>query len=346
MPRLPTPSGPSSLPQPVAESLARAGLIVPGHFSATALTGGISSDIFAVHSPDRPSFVVKQALARLRVRDDWRADTSRNQVEARWLRHVTGIMPENVPAVLLSDDHAGYFAMEYLAGLRPWKSDLLAGKISEQVFRQAGHVLGWLHARTWQDARTGQQFATDHLFRALRVEPYLLATGRRHPALGRLYEAEAGRLMSTKTALVHGDYSPKNLLIGADRFVMVDAEVGWYGDPAFDVAFLLTHLHLKALHHHPALPSESWRDAARLFVAEYSAALQERWNRDLEHRILRLLLMLLLARIDGQSPVEYLEDERRKILVRGFVHHHLPRPPASLADLGTAWVQTLKSSCA
>ena len=64
--------------------------------------------------------------------------------------------------------------------------------------------------------------------------------------------AEAERLVTCRSVLVHGDFSPKNLLVSGDRLVIIDCEVAWYGDPAFDLAFLLNHLCLKALYHAPA----------------------------------------------------------------------------------------------
>ena len=51
----------------------------------------------------------------------------------------------------------------------------------------------------------------------------------------------------TKRALVHGDVSPKNILVGPRGPVFLDAECAWYGDPAFDLAFCLNHLLLKCL---------------------------------------------------------------------------------------------------
>ena len=116
-------------------------------------------------------------------------------------------------------------------------------------------------------------------------------------------------------ALVHGDVSPKNILIGRRGPVFLDAECAWYGDPAFDLAFCLNHLLLKCL----------WnRRAASRFLACFDApgrdlsraASTGRRATTLEARAARLLPALLLARIDGKSPVEYITAESDKGRVR------------------------------
>lgn len=306
--------------------------------------GGISSDIFVVHRPGQPDFVVKQALSRLRVQADWRADTSRNRVEHQWLRHAARVVPGHVPVILHCDDAVGYFAMEYLGTLTAWKSSLMAGTIQPAVAETAGTLLGRLHAATWNSEEARATFATDHLFHALRIDPYLLATGERHTALRPYFQAEAERLAATKQALVHGDYSPKNLLVDAERFVIVDAEAGWFGDPVFDVAFALTHFHLKSLYHarNPE-KSAACLELVAAFIRGYATGLKQHWTEALEARAARLLLLLLLARIDGKSPAEYLTEPAQRDFVRDFVRRHLPSAPARLSSLTAAWSQSLSS---
>ena len=132
-----------------------------------------------------------------------------------------------------------------------WKELLLGGLCRATHAAQAGEILGTIHRRTAGDAEVARKFKTTADFRQLRLEPYLLTTGARHPDLREFFESEAGRLAATHEALVHGDFSPKNIMISDTRMVVLDCEVAWYGDPTFDVAFLLNHFFLKALHHAP-----------------------------------------------------------------------------------------------
>lgn len=297
-----------------------------GPVRVTPLTGGVSSDIVLVETPHR-RLVVKSALAKLKVRDDWFADVSRNRVEQDYFQYAAGIAPESVPRILGGDPAEGWFAMEFLGGdLENWKAALLAGRIDPAVARRAGEALGRLHAASWEDPVARGRFDTLGNFHALRIEPYLLTSADRVPGAAAFLRAEAGRLAATRLALVHGDYSPKNLLTGPDRLVILDAECGWFGDPAFDTAFLLTHLHLKALLH-PAAAA-----LAPAFWSAYAAAV----GKELESRTIRLLLCLLLARVHGKSPAEYLDDRLRGFVSR-FVLAHLGQPPATLAAFTAAW---------
>ncbi len=300
----------------------------------TPLVGGVSSDIWLVEDgPHR--FVVKRARPRLRVRDEWRADVGRNTIEHRFFERVGAWLPGAVPRVLFSRPEAGYFGMEYLGeGFALWKSQLLAGDFSPATAVAAGRLLGTVHARSAGDAALARDFDTTANFHQLRTEPYLLTTGARHPAWRAQFEAEARRLEATREALVHGDFSPKNLLVGADgRLVLLDAEVAWYGDPAFDVAFLLNHLFLKRLYHAPR--GEPLRQLITAFRASYRAA-RGGEPEGFEARIARLLPLLLLARVDGKSPVEYLVPARAEV-VRAFVAAVLSAPPATVEALAGEW---------
>ncbi len=305
------------------------------------MPGGVSSEIYLVEDGAR-KFVVKRALARLKVKDDWFADVSRNRSERDYLECVGRMMPGAVPQLYFSSDDAGYFGMEYLGkDFLSWKHMLLAGEFSASHAQLAGQILGEIHRRTAGDEGLHKKFDTTQNFHQLRVEPYLLTTGKRHPALRALFDAEARRIESTREALVHGDFSPKNILIRGDRLVLLDCEVAWYGDPVFDVAFFLNHLFLKSLHHAPRSSGANKMMAAfwRAYARERSAA----EALTIEKRLVPLLLMLLLARVDGKSPVEYLAAPRQEF-IRTFVGKHLPSPPKNLAALREIWFEQILAS--
>lgn len=313
--------------------LQRAGLAAPGETpAATPLAGGVSSDIWKVELRAGP-VCVKRALPRLRVAQVWEAPVERNRYEWRWLQVAARIAPGSAPRVLAHDE-AFVFAMECLDGARYplWKGELRAGRADPAFARRVGEQLGRIHAATAGDARVAAEFATDASFHAIRLEPYLLATARRHPDLAAALKALAGRTAATRVALVHGDVSPKNILVGPEGPVFLDAECAWYGDPAFDLAFCLNHLLLKCLWVPPAAPRflECFDALARSYLATHAAG-------GLEARAASLLPGLLLARIDGKSPVEYVTDEAQKERVRRVARALLLAPPATLAEARTAW---------
>ena len=312
--------------------------LVSAHQSValTPLTGGVSSEIYRVDLPAGPA-CVKRALARLKVAADWRAPVERNRWEVEWMRIAGGIVPAAVPAILGEDRATGCFAMAYLApDTHPvWKDLLQSGDIDVATAAAVGHVLGRIHAATADRADIAARFPTDDIFHAIRLEPYLVATARAHPDLAPRFAALVETTRATKRVLVHGDFSPKNLLIGPAGPVILDAECAWYGDPAFDLAFVLNHLLLKG----------AWRPQWRArYLAAYAALADAyfahvAWEppADCEQRTAALLPGLMLARIDGKSPVEYLASESQKDAVRRFARSHLGDPVTDLREISRRW---------
>ncbi|CAB5129097.1 5-methylthioribose kinase (EC [Olavius algarvensis associated proteobacterium Delta 3] len=319
----------------ILDQLRRDGHIRSADARATPLSGGVSSDIYLVEDGSE-TWVVKRALEKLKVRDDWFADISRNRFELEYLEYVGAILPQAVPRVVFAGD--GYFAMEHLGeGFANWKQLMLDGRYEPACAEGAGYTLGVIHRASRGDWSARERFDSTDNFHQLRSDPYLVTTGIRHPDLTPMFEAEVNRLESTRECLVHGDYSPKNILVSESRMVILDCEVAWYGDPAFDLAFLLTHLHLKAVHRPSA--STVLATMARKTVASYLAArdLEDPESTEMLQRTCRLLLMILLARIDGKSPVEYLTDPEQKQWVRRFTKRALLGGIDNLSDISSAW---------
>ncbi len=227
------------------------------------------------------------------------------------------------------------FAMAYLPNLPVWKAELRAGRADPAFAADVGRKLCAIHNATARRGDLAAAFATDASFHALRLEPYLLAAARAHAGLAGQLEALADRTAHTRLALVHGDVSPKNILVGPLGPVFLDAECAWYGDPAFDLAFCLNHLLLKGLW----VPDCKARylDCFDALAAEYLQSVDWEPAAVLEQRAASLLPGLLLARVDGKSPVEYLTSDAQKNLVRAVAEQFLRSPPGRLAELRNAW---------
>ena len=306
------------------------------HVRLTPLEGGVSSAIFRADLPRRV-VCVKRALSRLRVAAEWRAPVVRNRYEAEWMRVAGRAVPGAVPKVLGEDPAAGAFAMDWLPPERypVWKQLLRDGAVGVATAAAVGTMLGRLHAATAERAELAARFATGAIFEAIRIEPYLLATARAHPDLGARLGALAVVTRTTARVLVHGDFSPKNLLIGPNGPVVLDAECAWYGDPAFDVAFVLNHLLLKAVWR-PA-HARAYHDAFAALVKAYDAHVRWEPRHAVAGRTAALLPALMLARVDGKSPVEYLESADDKDRVRRFAREHLAAPVAHPDALAQRW---------
>src|SRR5271165_2377367 len=321
----------------LCESLSRLGLIRRGEsIEVTPLTGGVSSDIRVVEVEGR-RFCVKRALPRLKVAALWEAPVGRNAAEAARMRAVARWIPHAVPRILAEDAEAGFFVMDYLPpeDFPLWKTQLLAGRVEAEFAAAVGRDLALIHARSAADPNAPAAFAHDDTFEALRIDPYLRATGRAHPAFAGQLGALGDRTLATKRALVHGDVSPKNILIGPLGPVFLDAECAWFGDPAFDLAFCLNHLLLKGAR--PGSSRAGYGEAFRRLSAAYLAGVKWEAREAVEARAAALLPALFLARVDGKSPVEYLTRESEREAVRRCAAPLVARPPMRLGDVAEAW---------
>jgi aminoglycoside phosphotransferase (APT) family kinase protein len=319
------------------EPLRRMGLLKAGEPARlTPLTGGVSSDISLVESGGR-RFCVKRALPRLKVTALWEAPIKRNAAEAAYMCAVARWLPHAAPCILGEDAEAGWFAMDYLAPEdHPlWKTQLLAGIVEPDFAGAVGRDLAIIHARSAVEPSIPAAFANDDTFEAIRIEPYLRATGRAHPELAARFDELARVTLTTKRALVHGDISPKNILKGPDGPVFLDAECAWFGDPAFDLAFCLNHLLLKGARE--GADRTRYIAAFSALAAAYLAGVDWESTTEIEARAAALLPALFLARVDGKSPVEYLTRESERAAVRRCAEPLVVDPARRLKDVAAAW---------
>src|SRR6266699_999743 len=249
------------------------------------------------------------------------------------------ICPDAVPKLVAHDPQAGLFVTAYLDPVNYplWKNQLRDGIVEERTAQRVAERLVRIHAATAGNPDIAQKFATDEGFYAIRLEPYLVATGEAHRDLKERLDALVEITGSTKHTLVHGDVSPKNILVGPRGPVFIDAECAWYGDPAFDPAFCLNHLLLKCLwrpQHAPAFLACFDR-----FAETYLEGVAWEPRASIEARIAGLLPALLLARIDGKSPIEYVTAERDKDRVREIARPLILRPRAELGAIRGAWAK-------
>ena len=295
------------------------------------LSGGVSCDIATVDLGTR-KICVKFALPKLRVRADWYAPVRRSQTEYAWLEFVQSFIPGAAPQLLGLDTELGGFAMEFIPPEKAylWKTALLERARIRGEAREVGDKLGRIHAASSRDDFDDRPFQNQGDFYQLRLEPYLEFTAGHHPKLKGIFEGLVARLKANTSVLIHGDVSPKNIMFRNSDALFLDAECATMGDPSFDLAFCMNHLVLKSFHM-PDRADALLHELQSLWQA-YETHIEWEDARDLEGRVAELLPALMLARVDGKSPVEYLRP-RIQAQVRESSVGLLMHSPKGLVEL-------------
>lgn len=300
-------------------------------------TGG-SSEIYRVEL-GWGTVCVKRALPKIKFTGDGMLPPERSSFEYEWLKLVRAIVGDAVPDVL--GEQPGLFAMEYLDPDRhtSWASLLAKGDINPSTAAEIGRMLGRIHAATANNFAVAQRFATDRIFHAARIEPLLLATADAQPLVAARLRQLAMNTARNKLALVHGDFSPNNFLIGPKGPVLLDAECAWYGDPAFDVALCLSHLLVECVLH------PQWRDYYLTCFTAFCAAYTQRVTWEMpEHtdeRAALLLPALVLAHAYGRVPSNSMPRDSDKKRVAGPARRLLLDPVVRLGAVREAWRHAL-----
>ena len=288
------------------------------------LAGGVSNRTVLVEFERREAWVLKQALPKLRVPVDWFCSPERITREAMGMRWLESVAPPGsiTPLILVDSD-------EHLLAMRAvpqphenWKAMLLAGRVEPDHVEQFARLLASIHT-----AREGipPEFEDRTYFEALRLEPYYAYTAQMTPEAAPFLERLMEDTRATRRSVVHGDYSPKNILVYQGRLVLLDHEVIHTGDPGFDIGFSMAHLLSKA-RHVGGSRNELAQAALQYWRVYADAAAPD------EERCIRHTLGCLLARVAGRSQLEYLSAEEKRAQ-RDAVCRVMPAPPHSVARL-------------
>lgn len=319
------------------------GWVVPGEVPAIdVLQGGVSNKTVLVERIAGDPWVLKQALAKLRVQVDWFSPVERVHREALGLRWLEQIAPPETTTPLIFEDFQHHL-IAMAAVPQPhenWKQMLLRGEVVSDHVDQFATLLGTIHREGGiRRDELEPVFGDRGFFESLRLEPYFGFTASEVPVARQfLLDLIAETRLHVET-LVHGDYSPKNILVHEDRLVLLDHEVIHFGDPTFDLGFSLTHFLSKS--HHLPERREAFAKAACAYWDRYrSIVASEPWSDDLEGRAVRKTLGVLLARVRGRSPLEYL-DQTERDRQAAVVIDLMTDPPGTVPALSDAFLERI-----
>jgi 5-methylthioribose kinase len=309
------------------------------------LPGGVSSTVIHVASSNGDDLVLKQARAQLKVSDPWYCSVDRIWREVDVLRICSTLIRNittqtafriEVPRLLFQDRENYLYAMSAAPpGHVVWKEELLRGVADGDVATACGALLATLHATSWHDPSLAQQLDDRQFFNDLRLDPYYRQIAAVHKDLAPDIERLIESACTDRHCLVHGDFSPKNLLLHDNRIMLIDFEVGHYGDPAFDIGFFLAHLALKACYHAPR--EGPFIELIDLFQSAYVSGMTGvRSAHELDSLITRSILHFAgctLARLDGKSKIDYLRDPARRDSMRDLCRTIFKSKPAQWAEV-------------
>jgi 5-methylthioribose kinase len=314
-----------------ADYLRRRGWL-PDVTRVAELADGVSNAVLRVEAPGRLC-VLKQSRPQLRTREAWFSDLERIWRERDVMVALRPYLPPSVvPEVLASDEENYAVLMAHAPGpFRNWRAVLLAGEVDPRLGELAGTLLAAIHEASATRPDDFGRFADRTVFEQLRVDPFYQRVLERRPEVAAAVAPLMDRLRSVRSALCHGDFSPKNLLAHAHGFTLVDYETAHFGDPTMDLGFFLSHLLLKAAHR-PA-EREKFFELTRTFWRGYGAGVRFRPVTELVTEGVGHLGVCLLARIDGTSPAPYLTDEAKREAVRRLGRRLLWERPATWEEV-------------
>ena len=303
--------------------------IISGSAEVEELTGGVSNVVLGIKSGDK-DLVLKQALPQLKVAAVWKADQRRAIVEANGMKLLHSITPESVPDLIDLDPDEFTLTMDRLPReCTVWKTDLLEGVIKPSIGEDLGRILATWHNFGASSKEALDAYMEDSLFDQLRVTPFYRAVAKVNPALDNRIQELITEISTMKITLVHGDFSPKNIMItGADKPIVLDFEVMHTGNPVFDLGFVSAHLLCKFLRTEDSTQRALLRETAIAFINSYAKTCSIPVSTSLPHHV----AVIALARVEGVSPVNYL-DEAAKARVQSVTKSAIANPSATFEGL-------------
>ena len=279
--------------------------VIQGPAKVEVLTGGVSNVVLGVKSRAK-DLVLKQALPQLRVATVWKVDQRRSIVEAIGMKLLHSITPDSVPDLIDVDPKEFTLTMNRLPRESTvWKTDLLEGVIKPSVGSDLGKILAAWHKFGVNSPTSKENFREDSLFDQLRVTPFYRAVAKVNPLLDARIQELIKEITTKKITLVHGDFSPKNIMITKQgKPIVLDFEVMHTGNPVFDLGFISAHLLCKFLRTEDEVQRTVLRKTAISFINSYSQACNIIVSKSLPHHV----AVIALARVEGVSRVNYLDE--------------------------------------
>ena len=279
------------------------------------LKGGVSSEVYKV-TTNTKTYCIKRSLKKLMVKKKWIVNQNRIYFEYLWLYYCKQILQNNIPKTYHYNSLKKYIVMEYLDNtkFKTLKELYFKKNINLSTIKTISNHLYKIHNLS-KNSNVKKIFSKNSRnFFNLRLDPYFNEVAKVYPHFKKKVNKINANYKKSSITLVHGDFSPKNILVGKNKIIYLDAECCNYGDPVFDLVFFSNHLLIKSIF--ISEKKELFLKAYKLFYKQYMRKLSKYEYKNYLKRILDMTPVMLLARVDGKSPVEYIKTKRIKNKIR------------------------------
>lgn len=328
-------------PTEILQALAQMDLLVTGDRpELTRLPSGEETAVYRVELA-WGTVCLKRALRAPGARPEAAAAPARSAYETRWLRLAREVVPDSTPEIFAEHPVAGIFVMEYLEPDRypPWSRILEGDRVEPWIAAEIGHLLGRLHAASANSVTVQQRFPSAATFRALCIEPRMRGALAAHAECGAVLQSLFAGIEQSRLALVHGAFTPDNVLVGPRGPVVVDADCATYADPIFDFACMLAELAMWMLWR----PRKQAAYAAcfETFHRTYLPHVTWQMTADAEAHAARLVPALILGALHGPAAARRVVADADAKRARDAALALVLAPVERLAAVRDAWLDAI-----
>jgi len=260
--------------------------------------------VFYVSSREQ-SWIVKQALSRVQIKERWWIDRRRIFAEKSCVQVLAHFLaPDVIPQVLL-EDRTDFVLVTTPPpeNAVPWEEELAGGRIDLQIAVQCGELLATVHNETAGSRELKSLFQETKAFNQLRVDPHYHRVAQTFPDLKKIIDAQARHLLKDGRALVLGDMRPRNVWVNTGQLYLVDFATAHFGHPSFDLAFYASDMCVKAMLN--STQKAAYLEAINVFWNGYFKIADYKKVEETENLAVRDLGCLLLSATDGRQPVTF-----------------------------------------
>lgn len=205
------------------------------------LSGGIINRIFRAKT-EKGVFVLKQFLDKAKIDKNIRLSPKRFFYEKYAINYLDRILDKKItPPIVFFDDKNKIICMKDLGVNNRLDNLMLSNRLKPDVFSKIGKVLAEIHNKSFFNDSLSLLFDNEE-FQELKFD-YRYYRTMKYSSLIYARDELIQNCRKNKITFIHNDLKINNFFVlDNNKFCLIDYEGSYYGDPAFEVGYLLGHL--------------------------------------------------------------------------------------------------------